>query len=83
MSPMITVKADDRRRVQLPGIKAGQVFALEDQGNGVRVLTELRKDVREVFPEGSLAKCWTEDYNEEMTDIARSVIVGVPKDYQP
>lgn len=39
---MITVKADDRRRVQIPGIKAGQVFALEDEGGKV-VLTPLKK----------------------------------------
>jgi hypothetical protein len=39
---MITVKADDRRRVQIPGIKAGQVFSLEDEGGKV-VLTPLKK----------------------------------------
>ena len=80
---MITVKADDRRRVQLPGIKAGQVFALEDQGNGVRVLTEVRKDVREVFPEGSLAKYWTDEYNAEMAEISQAFVIGVPKGYPP
>ena len=42
ISPMITVKADDRRRVQIPGIKAGQVFSLEDEGGRV-VLTPLKK----------------------------------------
>ena len=39
---MITVKADDRRRVQIPGIKAGQVFALEDDAGKV-TLTPLKK----------------------------------------
>jgi hypothetical protein len=39
---MITVKADDRRRVQIPGIKAGQVFSLEDE-DGKVVLTPLKK----------------------------------------
>jgi hypothetical protein len=39
---MTTVKADDRRRVQIPGIKAGQVFALEDHG-GTVTLTPLKK----------------------------------------
>gem|GEM_PF-3205005 len=42
MSSMITVKADNRRRVQIPGIKAGQVFALEDEGGKV-TLTPLQK----------------------------------------
>jgi hypothetical protein len=31
---MITVKADNRRRVQLPSIKPGQVFAFEVVGDG-------------------------------------------------
>lgn len=39
---MVTVKADDRRRVQIPGIKAGQVFAVEDEGGKV-ILTPLKK----------------------------------------
>jgi hypothetical protein len=39
---MITVKADDRRRVQIPGIKSGQVFALEDH-DGTVTLTPLKK----------------------------------------
>jgi hypothetical protein len=42
ISPVKTVKADDRRRVQIPGIKAGQVFALEDEGGKV-ILTPLKK----------------------------------------
>jgi hypothetical protein len=32
---MKTVKADNRRRVQLPHAKPGQVFVLEQQGNCV------------------------------------------------
>lgn len=39
---MRMVKADNRRRVQIPGIKAGQVFALKDQA-GVVTLTPLKK----------------------------------------
>ena len=81
--PMTTVKADDRRRVQIPGIKAGQVFALEDQGNGVRILTELKKDVREAFPKGSLKYLCTPERDAEMTEIAKAFIVGIPKDAYP
>ena len=39
---MITAKADNRRRVQIPNIKAGQVFSIEDNGAGVIVLHELK-----------------------------------------
>ena len=63
---MITLKADDRRRVQIPGIKAGQVFAFEDQGNGVRILTEVRKAMKEPFPRGSLLKYMTTERDAEM-----------------
>ena len=36
---MMTVKADKRGRVQLPGTKPGQVFAFADEGNGQVTLT--------------------------------------------
>ncbi len=39
---MITVKSDNQRRVQIPGIKAGQVFALKEEGGKV-ILTPLKK----------------------------------------
>jgi hypothetical protein len=39
---MLTAKADNRRRVQIPNIKAGQVFSVENDGSGVIVLHELR-----------------------------------------
>lgn len=42
MSFMTTAKADNRRRVQIPNIKAGQVFANENNGAGVIVLHEVR-----------------------------------------
>jgi hypothetical protein len=42
ISHMLTVKADDRRRVQIPGIKGGQVFALEAH-DGTVTLTPVKK----------------------------------------
>ena len=45
-SSMITAKADNRRRVQIPNIKAGQVFAIENNGAGVIVLHEVRPVAR-------------------------------------
>ena len=38
---MVTVKADDRRRVQLPDAKPGQVFAYSSDGEGRIVLLKL------------------------------------------
>jgi hypothetical protein len=46
---MVTLKADNRRRVQLPGAKPGQVFAYVDEGNG-RVTLILVKPVVEDRP---------------------------------
>ena len=73
---MITLKADDRNRVKLPGIKPGQVFAFEDQGNGVRVLTEVKKDVKEPFPKGSLRHLFTKERDADETAIAKGCLHG-------
>jgi hypothetical protein len=42
ISSMVTAKADNRRRVQIPDIKAGQVFSIETPRPGVIVLHEVR-----------------------------------------
>jgi hypothetical protein len=73
---MITLKADDRSRVKLPGIKPGQVFAFEDQGNGVRVLTEVKKAVKEAFPRGSLLKYFTTEKNAEELGRLKGCVQG-------
>jgi hypothetical protein len=39
---MVTAKADNRQRIRIPDIKPGQVFAVENQGNGVIRLTEVK-----------------------------------------
>ena len=44
---MMTIKADDRRRVQIPGIKPGQVFAYADNGDGSITLAPVRLDLKE------------------------------------
>jgi hypothetical protein len=46
---MITAKADNRRRVQIPHIKSGTVFSVENDGAGTIVLHEL-KPVEGVAP---------------------------------
>ena len=39
---MVIVKADDRRRVQIPNIKSGTVFSIENDGAGTIVLRVLK-----------------------------------------
>lgn len=46
---MITAKADNLQRVQIPDIKSGTVFSVENDGAGTIVLHEL-KLVEEVPP---------------------------------
>jgi hypothetical protein len=46
---MKTIKADDRGRLQLPDIEPGQVFGMENMENGVYVLTDVKKDLKEPF----------------------------------
>ncbi len=48
---MVSVKADDRRRVQLPDAKPGQVFAYSSDGEGRIVLLKL--DPKAGQPEAS------------------------------
>jgi hypothetical protein len=40
---MVTLKADDRSRVKLPGVQPGQVFALENEENGIVKLTPVKE----------------------------------------
>jgi len=48
---MITAKADTRRKVQIPNIKSGTVFSVENDGAGTIVLHELKP------VEGTTPKC--------------------------
>jgi hypothetical protein len=52
---MVTVKADNRRRVQLPDAEPGQVYALERAGEGQFVLTLVKK-VEPKLPRARLVK---------------------------
>lgn len=41
--PTVTVIADSKRRVVMPGARPGDVFACEDEGNGHFLLVRLNK----------------------------------------
>ena len=78
---MVTVKADNRRRVQLPDVKPGQIFALQDNGDGSLTLTKVKAERQEAFPPGSLAYLCTPERDAEMSEIARAFVIGVQKDH--
>ena len=42
-SPTMTVKADEKKRILLPGAKPGDVFDYEEHGDGNFVLVRLNK----------------------------------------
>jgi hypothetical protein len=50
---METTKADNYKRVRLPSVKPGQVFAYADNGNGTITLTVVKADAKEAFPPDS------------------------------
>jgi hypothetical protein len=78
---MVTVKADDRRRVQLPNIKPGQVLAVDDHGDGSITLTVVKPHRKEPFPKGSLVK-YVDEWNKEWADAAGKMPVPpLPEDF--
>jgi len=79
---MVSLKADAKGRLQLPGIRTGQVFAYEDHGNGVHVLTEIEQVGKEPFPEGSLKDLFRKEAKAEKAALTRGVkIPSPPKDW--
>jgi hypothetical protein len=75
---MKTIKADAKGRVQIPGIKAGHAFVIEDRGNGVFVLTDVKKAAKDPFPKGSLKHLFTKEANAEMKALARGMKIPAP-----
>lgn len=74
---METVKVDNKRRVVLPDVKPGQVFALDNHGDGSFTLTIVKPDRKEPFPPGSLLK-YVDEWNKEFGPIAEKMIIPPP-----
>jgi hypothetical protein len=73
---MVTVKADNRRRVQLPDAKPGEIFAYQDNGDNTITLIKVKAERKEPFPKGSLLKYMTPARDAEETDIAKGCLQG-------
>ena len=65
---METVKADSRKRIRIPDIKPGQVFAVDKQGEGSYTLTIVKAERKEPFPKGSLRK-FVDEMNREWAGV--------------
>ena len=76
---MVTLKADDRRRVQIPTAEPGQVFAFESQADGSVTLTPVKAERKEPFPRGSLIK-EVENMNRDWRGV-KPVVPPPPKDW--
>lgn len=73
---MVTVKADNRRRLQLPDIKPGQIFAVQDNGDNTITLTKVKAEPQEPFPRGSLTKYFNAEKNREELEILKGCATG-------
>ena len=79
---MVTLKADNKRRVAIPHIKPGQVFAFEDNGDGSYTLIKVKAERKEAFPPGSLVKYITKERDDEMSAMAKGMPTPtLPDDY--
>ena len=76
---MTTVTVDDRKRVRIPDAKPGQVFALENKGDGSVTLTPVKVESRERFPRGSLKKYITAESNRQMLQLLKGCVQGPPE----
>lgn len=79
---MVTLKADNKRRVAIPHIKPGQVFAFEDNGDGSYTLIKVKADRKEPFPAGSLVKYFDKERDDEMSAMAKKMpLPPLPEGY--
>jgi hypothetical protein len=79
---MKTLIADDRRRIQIPDAKPGQIFAFINNGDETRTLTEVKAGAKEPFPPGSLLKC-VDEWNKEFAPVAIAIQAPAPpKDWE-
>lgn len=78
---MVTLKADNKRRVAIPDIKPGQVFAFENHGDGSFTLTVVKAERKEPFPPGSLTK-YVAGMNRDYADMSKGMpLPPLPEGY--
>jgi len=73
---MKTLKADDRKRIQIPCAKPGQVFVYEDHGDGSVTLTAIKAERKEAFPKGSFTKYFTGTLGRERDELETLLAKG-------
>jgi hypothetical protein len=73
-----TLTVDAHKRIRIPDARPRQVFAYENHGNGTLTLTEVKAQVQEPFPPGSLAKYITPERDAEMLDLLKGCSLEIP-----
>jgi hypothetical protein len=74
---MQTAKVDAKQRIRIPHAKPGQVYSLEDKGNGTFLFVLCKAQAQEPFPPGSLKKYVTKEDNEERLAILKGCSLEV------
>jgi len=73
---MTTATVDDRKRVQLPDAKPGQVVSIEPGPNGGWTVCPIPPEASEPFPPGSLLEYFTKERDELETILAKGCLQG-------
>ena len=75
---MKTLKVDAYKRIRLPDVEPGTIFAYSNNGHGTIMLTQIKPKMEGAFPPGSLLKYLTPEWEAEqlaiLEGIARNVL---------
>jgi hypothetical protein len=66
---MKTLRVDNQKRIRIPDAKPRQVFTYEINRDGTITLREVKVEMREPFPPGSLKRYVTAERNKELLEI--------------
>ncbi len=73
---MKTLTVDSSKRIRIPDAKPKQVFAYENHGNGTITLTQVKAELKQRFPRGSLLKYLTPERDREQLAILKGCVQG-------
>ena len=75
---MKTLTVDDQKRIRIPDAKPRQVFAYENNGNGMLTLVLVKTKVHEPFPPDYNFELTKED-NRELAALAKGSSLRLPE----
>lgn len=75
---MKTLTVDAHKRIRIPDARPRQVFAYENHGNGMLILTEVKPHIQEPFPPDYDFGI-TDEFNRELTTLAKGSSLQLPE----